>query len=162
MGSASPRGFSRGKRGIAGSIIFLVFDRSALLDVLADKPRFYYLGNLTEVDAEHAKGSEITIQGFDETVGAGSVGRATTTVNTITLQKTWAKAKFLDQIPPFNIVINAANEYGSYAKMEILGVEILNQGSGMSVDDITTDEACTFVAQDIKFWNGQGTLARPK
>jgi len=33
MGSANPRSFSRGKRGIAGSLIFLVFDRSALLDI---------------------------------------------------------------------------------------------------------------------------------
>lgn len=30
MGSAAPRSFSRGKRGIAGSMISLVFDRSAL------------------------------------------------------------------------------------------------------------------------------------
>src|SRR3990170_6868152 len=31
MGSADPRSFSRGKRGIAGTLIFLVFDRHALL-----------------------------------------------------------------------------------------------------------------------------------
>ena len=29
MGSADPRSFSRGKRGIAGSMVFMVFDRSA-------------------------------------------------------------------------------------------------------------------------------------
>ena len=28
MGSADPRSFSRGKRGIAGSVVFHVFDRS--------------------------------------------------------------------------------------------------------------------------------------
>ena len=29
MGSADPRSFSRGKRGIAGSMVFMVFDRSS-------------------------------------------------------------------------------------------------------------------------------------
>ena len=32
MGSAEPRSFSRGKRGIAGTLVFTVFDRDALLD----------------------------------------------------------------------------------------------------------------------------------
>ncbi len=35
--------------------------------------------------------------------------------------------------------------------MEILGVEILNEGSGMSIDDIATDKACTFVARKIEY-----------
>lgn len=33
MGSPNPRSFSRGKRGIAGSMVFTVFDRSALHSV---------------------------------------------------------------------------------------------------------------------------------
>ena len=32
MGSADPRSFSRGKRGIAGTLVFTVFNRSALLE----------------------------------------------------------------------------------------------------------------------------------
>ena len=31
MGSADPRSFSRGKRGIAGTLVFVVFDRHVLL-----------------------------------------------------------------------------------------------------------------------------------
>jgi hypothetical protein len=34
MGSADARSFSRGKRGIAGSLIFIVFDRHAILSSL--------------------------------------------------------------------------------------------------------------------------------
>jgi hypothetical protein len=37
--------------------------------------------------------------------------------------------------------------------MKIHGVEILNCGSGMSIDDITTDEACTFIARSVTPWN---------
>lgn len=41
------------------------------------------------------------------------------------------------------------NEYGQAARMEIYAVEILNEGMGMSVDDITTEKACTFIARNV-------------
>lgn len=37
----------------------------------------------------------------------------------------------------------------------IIGIEILNSGSGISIDDITIDEAMTFVARKITPWKGQ-------
>ena len=36
MGSANPRSFSRGKRGIAGSLVFVEFDHDALLNGLQE------------------------------------------------------------------------------------------------------------------------------
>ena len=39
------------------------------------------------------------------------------------------------------------NEYGQSSDMRIYGVEILNEGMGMSIDDITTEKSCTFVAR---------------
>src|SRR5574344_1195819 len=36
LGSAEPRSFSRGKRGIAGNLVFIVFNRDALLSALDD------------------------------------------------------------------------------------------------------------------------------
>jgi hypothetical protein len=35
------------------------------------------------------------------------------------------------------------------ARKEILGVEILNEGSGVSMDDILTEQTMTFVARGI-------------
>ena len=64
----------------------------------------------------------------------------------------WAKPrrpKYSDEIPPFDVVINFLNEYGQSAQMTIYGVEILNEGMGMSIDDITTEKACTFIARAI-------------
>lgn len=58
-------------------------------------------------------------------------------------------AYYADEIPPFDITITMVNEYGMAAKFSLLGVEILNEGSGMSIDDITTEKACTFVARGI-------------
>jgi hypothetical protein len=67
-----------------------------------------------------------------------------------------ARAWYHDQIPPFDIVLTALNEYGHAARMIIRGVEILNAGSGISIDDITTDENMTFVATDILPWAALG------
>lgn len=33
--------------------------------------------------------------------------------------------------------------------MSIYGIEILNEGMGMSIDDITTQKSCSFVARAI-------------
>lgn len=158
MGSADPRSFSRGKRGIAGSLIFLVFDRSGLLDAMKDK---YYLANQWEVTSQQTP----TFPAAPPLSGAtalGSVGAGTTdpraTVQSGATEKVFAPARYHDQIPPFDLVITAANEYGHSCRMSVQGVEIMNVGSGMSVDDITTDESCTFVARSVTPWNGATTL----
>ena len=38
LGSAEPRSFSRGKRGIAGNLVFITFNRDALMVELSDGP----------------------------------------------------------------------------------------------------------------------------
>jgi hypothetical protein len=163
MGSANPRSFSRGKRGIAGSLIFLVFDRSALLDVsrqdttgesrvimkkteltksqMGSQSRVG-TANITDPDLGAKSGSNPNdVVALREFLGLESVG-----------------ATYHDQLPPFNITISAANEYGHVCRMQIKNVEIMNAGSGMSIDDITTDESCTFVATEVEPWNAQANL----
>lgn len=150
MGSADPRSFSRGKRGIAGSLIFMVFDRSALVDAFQDTPfligaRENHFGKFADVGLP-----AIEIEGV-ESAGVGKYG-----AKTITLDRVLARPRYHDQVLPFEVTVTAANEYGAYAVMKIHGVEVLNCGSGMSIDDITTDEACTFVARAITPWHSQG------
>ena len=67
-------------------------------------------------------------------------------------------ATYHDQLPPFNVTISAANEYGHVCRMVIKNVEIMNAGSGMSIDDITTDESCTFVATEVIPWSNQANV----
>jgi hypothetical protein len=57
---------------------------------------------------------------------------------------------YSDQILPFDITLAASNEYGSMAGAKILGVEILNEGTGVSIDDTVTETQATFVARRIK------------
>lgn len=157
MGSADPRSFSRGKRGISGSLVFLVFDRSALLSTLQERSRF--VANKYELWTSQTA-TPINDQRYVKTVANGAVGQqiqgaATPAGNIITSDKVLATPNYHDQIPPFDIVVTAANEYGHIASMSICGVEIMNAGSSMSIDDINTDEACTFMATAIKPWNSQ-------
>lgn len=56
---------------------------------------------------------------------------------------------YADEIPPFDISISFLNEYGSASSMTIYGVELTNEGMGLSVDDITTEKAMSFVARSI-------------
>jgi hypothetical protein len=42
--------------------------------------------------------------------------------------------------------------------MKILGVEILNGGYGVSIDDIVSEHSYTFVARGLLPWQAQGTV----
>lgn len=139
MGNANPRSFSRGKRGIAGSLVFTVFDRDSLHELKQQTIYRHSLSGDTTTPVHEAGGD----------ADAGSI------------RDDWAqgneKIKYSDEIPPFDITISFLNEYGQSATMSIKGVEILNEGMGMSIDDITTEKACTFIAREItKMAAGEG------
>lgn len=63
--------------------------------------------------------------------------------------RTEKRPHYSDEIPPFDVTISFANEYGTMSSLTIYGVEITNEGMGMSIDDITTEKACTFVARGL-------------
>jgi len=167
MGDPNPRSFSRGKRGIAGSLIFTLFDREALLEALSSQPNMRYLANVASLRGRYgAEADNIMKEGggvvseITTDPSSGTVGILSTADdgirNYISTERAMAKAMYYDQLPPFTIVLTAANEYGMSMKMQINGVEIMNAGSGTSIDDITIDTTCTFVATDIIPWFNQG------
>ena len=63
-----------------------------------------------------------------------------------------APVYYVDQILPFDIAIIAANEYGQSAQMRLYGCEILNEGSGFSIDDIVIENQMTYVCRTILPW----------
>ena len=154
MGSANPRSFSRGKRGIAGTLVFVMFDHDALLKGLAEhinktKGLFRRIGGDANWEA-------LSIDEWDEQLGRiASGGNSTNNANrsaeaTKNLATQEANIQIADEIPPFDITISMANEYGKAAVMVLYGVEILNQGSQFSMDNIQSQLACTFVARRLK------------
>lgn len=70
------------------------------------------------------------------------------------LEENWARFTpwYSDQIPAFNIVLTGVNEDGAAATMSILGVEILNEGYGISIDDLISEQQMTYVARAIARW----------
>lgn len=160
MGSADPRSFSRGKRGIAGTLIFVVFDRHALIGTFgvfqqnaAIQRKF--LSDVDDVRPEARDpiaASDLTVSQLTgpvgQTVAAQETGLSTRLGEDQEVVAPW----FSDQIPPFDITLAAANEYGSLAVMRIYGVEILNEGYGVSIDDIVSEQQMTYVARTLVGW----------
>lgn len=154
MGHPSPRAFSRGKRGIAGTLIFAVFDTHALVGTnqgIFQGARFW--ADKEEIRATVDITSKSIQTGVDY-AGGGVVATGTqeTNIDNLgddqTLQSPW----YSDQIPPFDVVLTGANELGTLMMMKILGVEILNEGYGISIDDLMSEMQMTYVAREIIPW----------
>lgn len=135
MGSPDPRSFSRGKRGIAGSLVFTVFHKDTLQELKqAESSKLYTAAANKELRDEFS--------GVDPDAWEQKMEEAENMFSSM-------QATYADEIPPFDITITMCNEYGQAAKFSLFGCEILNEGSGMSIDDITTEKACTFIARAI-------------
>lgn len=166
LGSADPRSFSRGKRGISGTLVFAVFDRDALYEELRQvreyrtgwhgftaganqltrqNVQFWQALSLTDWDrltseAGNERNREVTID--NELIRRVNVPHG---FETITLDQ----VLYADTLPPFDITMTFANEYGNSAWQKIYDAEILNEGSGVSVDSIVMERQLTFVARRI-------------
>ena len=168
MGSADARGFARGKRAIAGSLIFIQFDTEPLLFELAnphdDTRAMKFLSDVDDLRPEFiAPGTDILVgETGIESVGAspnapGAVAaQQESDVTTAGSDQIAAVPWYPDQIPPFDVVLTAANEYGHLAIMKILGVELMNNGYGVSIDDILSEHSYTFIATGLVPWTSQG------
>lgn len=164
MGSPDPRAFARGKRGIAGSLVFIQFDKHALMQAMQ-----------SQTGTDNNKATYFWSDMDDLHPGASGIeaveGRSRTAASDVFFQENIfgsgdprsdqlaVPAWFSDQIPPFDITLNAHNEYGAQSQMRIWGVEILNEGSGVSIDDIVIEQQMTFVARTISPWGTTGSTA---
>ncbi len=150
LGSAEPRSFSRGKRGIAGNLVFIVFNRDSLLSSLGDQVITKYKGNdvvtlLNEYDTRF-----LSMDKWDDymtNAALDSAGQPDEYTNSLVNDK--STPVYADELLPFDITISCANEYGQRAVTVIYGVEILNEGVGFSIDSPTSERAYTFVARAV-------------
>jgi len=169
MGSPDPRAFARGKRAIAGSLVFIQFNAEPLMEELCgpDVPnKLYFLSDIDDMRPEYASSTVDDMPVNTATVGPVGATSAVTpaspaaeqesNVSTAGSDQMAAIPWYPDQIPPFDVVLTAANEYGALAIMKILGVELLNNGTGVSIDDIVCEHSYTYVARAIVPWTAQG------
>jgi hypothetical protein len=154
MGSPDPRAFSRNKRGIAGSLVWINFDRHALL-ALINTQGGTFVANVDDIRSQYTVtesnfiGQTVT---FDSTItnANGTPASATieqsadTPLSSASGFKALATPWASDQILPFDVTLAGTTEYGAAASMKIFGVEILNEGWGTSVDDAVNEMQTTF------------------
>lgn len=72
---------------------------------------------------------------------------------------------FLDQLPEFDIILQASNEYGDIAIKVITGITFTHTGEVYSVDDLYLESTYTYIARHasplIKLTDGNIDLLRP-
>jgi hypothetical protein len=164
LGEANPRAFSRGKRGIAGSLIFIQFDQHAILETFNQSTQAN-LGNFVK------KKYEISPDQLSQDDAALSAIAGSVTSNPSDLGEI-SQAFYADQIPAFDVNIAAANEYGITAKCAIHGVELMNEGWGMGIEDRQADMQTTYLARAVTKWtttkqigqierHGSGAIIKP-
>lgn len=170
LGSADYRSSSRGVRGIAGSLSFAVFDRDALIEEVEKTwddsnfpTMFTAAGNLYTVqqsDFEDALAMSGWVAGNSDTLTArdnATWDQMTTdsfNPNATEAPPGFVKLKkqnimYADMLPPFDCTMTYANEYGQSAFQKLYDLDILNEGSGVSVDSIVMERQMTFIARRL-------------
>lgn len=151
MGKKSPIAIPKGKRGIGGSFVLAQLGYDALLQYAksvcsSDKAAVWVRKDEVAL--------QMTGQGNDEaknpnlTSTSDSVAVSAATAKSDLWQNVWEDGGpgYADQIPPFNITLVGINEQGDKMGMRVYGVTILNDGFGVSIDDLNIEKRYTFVA----------------
>jgi hypothetical protein len=208
-GSPDARSFSRGKRGIAGSMVFAVFDHDSLVEALqsvwdqiAPTAMFTAAANIgasrysenfqnaldmikwnDTVSAKALEGANRAGYGFS--YGADAAGDYTNEIDAQTAPgsnnkpvfkengfvnqdpNSWKNSEtqinvpagftpirggdvvYADTLPPFDITLTFASEYGHTAFQKIYDVDILNESSGASVDTVVMSRQVTWIARRL-------------
>jgi hypothetical protein len=63
-----------------------------------------------------------------------------------------------DQIPPLDLIILFANEYGQLSELRLFGVEILSDGATYSIEDLLSENIMQFVARDTDIMIDKGNV----
>lgn len=143
LGFRYPRGYTKGQRLVAGSMIATVGSEHPMWQLMDAYTTIYRL--LDFFLEKHKSGvsfSEFIVQNLDSTTSLA------------------------DELPSMNVVISAVNELGERALATIYGVKFINDGGVMSIQDLMTENTFTWVAQDIDLlrntrrgpYNTQGNL----
>ena len=106
LGNVQARGYTRGPRTIAGSMIFTVLNQHALREISRQM-------------------EEVIFKASDQVI------------------------MMSDQILPIDLTFLFVNEYGNISRMALYGVEFLNSGQTMSIEDLLLEEVVQFVALDM-------------
>ena len=140
FGRSRPVSISRGKIGIAGTLQFVLFDRDALYALTEDKDHWYY----AHADEVNWLTNQVNYADYHSQVNGESPAIASSQLH---------KPDYMNQVWPFDVTLIAQNEYGHGAWSAIIGVEVINEGGGISMDDLTNEEQATYIAIHRTPWS---------
>jgi hypothetical protein len=118
LGHSYAKGYTRGTRTIAGSMIFTIFNEHALLHLIRS-------------------------MGVSQTYGE---------------RDTDLSSLLPDQLPPIDITIIFANEYGSLSDFRLYGVEFVNDGATYSIEDLLSEQVINFICRDADIMTSRGKV----
>ena len=201
LGSANSRSFTKGKRGIAGSLSFAVFDHDSLVSAMqnvwgniAPPAMFTAAGNNvlrasddlstaldmlkwnikaneaaglnynTATDAVYGYSGKAALKPVTQKGSNGAPNKFDTEYGYFV--EGWSEGDniyvppgftpirgenvaYADMLPPFDITLTFANEYGQCAFQKVFDVSIVNEQSGVSVDTVVMERAMSYVARQI-------------
>jgi hypothetical protein len=70
---------------------------------------------------------------------SSTIDQLDTTLTSADQSAQLASPWYSDQVLPFDVTLSGANEYGAMCAAKIFGLEILNDGMGISIDDAVTE-----------------------
>lgn len=153
LGRKSPIAIAKGKRGIGGSFVLAQLGYDALLEYIDSIQKDQNRQSI------YVRKDEVVLQMSGSTTDRSrtpeisSGGQATTAAGAVNIAQSdlWQEAKpfYVDQIPPFNITVVGVNEQGEKMGMRVYGVTILNNGIGISIDELNMEQKYTFVATAV-------------
>lgn len=148
LGRVDPIAFSRGKRGIAGTLVALLLEEHLLYSALEDTK--FFVADKDEIRPETQDLNDASAAANGLNLGEAYVP------GTVSDNYQVVAAWMVDQLLPQDAVLVAQNEYGAQAQMRLFGIEFLNEGGGVSVDDRTMETQHTFVARYLMPWRKVG------
>ena len=141
-------------------LVWINFDRHAFL-ALVDKLGGTFVANVDDVRPQFMTDQNVFLSQnaiFNASLVRTNGLAAGATIDALSGQrldqvsgfKTEALAWYSDQVLPFDITLAGTNENGAATCMKVFGVEILNEGGGISIDDAVTEMQATFVARCVE------------
>ena len=149
MGSEDARAYSRNKRGIAGSLIWINFDRHSLL-ALIQKCAGTFVADIDEIRPQYtdvSNGGAVFQSSVVRSAGipaSATIDQLDTTLTSAGQNTQLATPWYSDQVLPFDVTLSGANEYGAMCAAKIYGLEILNEGFGIFIDEAVSEMQATF------------------
>ena len=167
LGFRNARGYARGSRTIAGTMMLNqlythVLDDAREATILEDKR-----GILTHSSGDIVYVRNAPIDANLTGLGLGQAGYNDAREGILSPrvvskrhqfdftwdQKSIGRRLQSSELPPFDIIAIFANEYGNVGKIVIHGVDIVTEGSVLSIEDIYTEVSMQFVARDIEYFH---------